>query len=73
MQKNMGSTDKSIRIILALLFGVLYFTDTVTGILGLILLILGIIFLLTSFVSYCPLYTPFKILTIKGSKSKEAK
>jgi len=73
MNKNMGSTDKSIRIILALLFGILYFTETVTGTAGFILLILGIIFLLTSFVSFCPLYTPLKISTIKGSKTKEAK
>lgn len=69
----MGSADKTIRIILALVFGILYFTDTVTGTPGFILLILGIIFLLTSFVSFCPLYTPFKSSTIKGSKSKEAK
>ncbi|MBI5021849.1 MAG: DUF2892 domain-containing protein [Ignavibacteriales bacterium] len=65
MEKNMGSTDKIIRIILALLFGILYFTDTVTGILGIILLILGIVFLLTSFVSFCPLYKPAKISTLK--------
>jgi hypothetical protein len=68
MQKNMGTIDKSLRIIVAVIFGILYFTDTVTGILGIILLILGIVFLLTSLVSFCPLYTPLKISTNKKEK-----
>ncbi len=70
MTKNMGSTDKMIRIILAILFGVFYFTDIVTGTLGVILLILGVIFLLTSFISFCPLYIPFKISTCKKADQK---
>jgi len=70
MTKNMGSTDKAIRIILAILFGIFYFTDIVTGTLGVILLILGIIFLLTSFISFCPLYVPFKISTCKKTEQK---
>jgi hypothetical protein len=65
MNKNMGSTDKTIRIIAAILFGILYLTGTVSGIWGIILLILGIVFLLTSFIGFCPLYLPFKISTIK--------
>jgi hypothetical protein len=68
MQKNMGSLDKSLRIIVAIIFGILYFTDTVTGILGIILLIIAVVFLLTSLVSYCPLYTPLKISTMKNKK-----
>jgi hypothetical protein len=65
MQKNMGSIDKSLRIIVAILFGILYFTDIVTGIWGTIMLIIGVIFLLTSFIGNCPLYIPLKISTIK--------
>ncbi|MFY0688463.1 MAG: DUF2892 domain-containing protein [Cyclobacteriaceae bacterium] len=57
MKKNMGSADKVIRIILTAIFAVLYFSGTVTGTLGIVLLILGGIFLLTSLVSFCPLYT----------------
>ncbi|MCU0387703.1 MAG: DUF2892 domain-containing protein [Chitinophagaceae bacterium] len=57
MKKNMGSIDRMIRVILALVFGVLYFTGTVTGTFGLILLILGAVFLATSAISFCPLYT----------------
>ncbi|HNV98380.1 MAG TPA: DUF2892 domain-containing protein [Chitinophagales bacterium] len=65
MKKNMGSTDRVIRVILAIVFALLYFTGTVSGTLGLVLLILGAIFLLTSVVSFCPLYAPFGISTCK--------
>ncbi|MCU0335823.1 MAG: DUF2892 domain-containing protein [Chitinophagaceae bacterium] len=57
MKKNMGATDRVIRIVLAALFSVLYFTGTVTGTLGLVLLVLGGIFLATSLISFCPLYS----------------
>jgi hypothetical protein len=63
--KNMGITDRAIRIIAAIIFGYLYFSGTVTGALGIILLVLGIIFILTSLVSFCPLYLPFKLSTVK--------
>lgn len=57
MKKNMGNTDRIIRVIAAIIFSVLYFTDTVTGTAGLVLVILGAVFLATSFISFCPLYT----------------
>lgn len=56
MKKNMGSTDKIIRLILAAVFAVLFFTGTVTGIFSYILLALGAIFVLTSLVGFCPIY-----------------
>lgn len=59
----MGSADRIIRIIVATIFAGLYFTGTVTGTVGIILLVLGAVFLLTSFVSFCPLYLPFGIST----------
>jgi hypothetical protein len=65
MKTNMGSTDKIIRILLAIVFGVLYFTGTVTGTLGIILLVLGGVFVATSFISFCPLYTLFGMSTCK--------
>lgn len=65
MKPNMGKIDRAVRIIVAILFSVLYFTKTVEGTLGLILLVLGGVFLLTSFVSFCPLYKPFGISTCK--------
>lgn len=57
MKKNMGATDRVIRIVLAALFSVLYFTGTVTGTAGLVLLVLGGVFLATSLISFCPLYS----------------
>lgn len=65
MKKNMGSADRVIRLILAVVFAVLYFTNVVTGTFGIVLLVLGAVFLLTSFVSFCPLYLPFGIKTCK--------
>lgn len=65
MKKNMGSTDKIIRVLLAIVFAALYFTGTVTGTWGIVLLVLAAVFLLTSLVSFCPLYLPFKINTNK--------
>lgn len=63
MKTNVGSTDKIIRIIAAVLFSVLFFTGTVTGTLGYVLLALGGILLATSLISFCPLYTLFGINT----------
>jgi hypothetical protein len=69
MKKNMGSTDKIVRIIIAAVIGYLYYTDVITGTLGLILLVLAAIFVLTSFVSFCPLYSPLGINTCKKKES----
>lgn len=55
----MGSTDKIIRIIVAVIAIALYFTGTLTGTLGIVALVAAGIFLLTSVVSFCPLYTVF--------------
>ena len=63
MKANMGSADRIIRMIIAVVIGVLYFTGIVEGTLGIVLLILAAVFLLTSFISFCPLYAPFGIST----------
>lgn len=70
MKKNMGSSDKLIRFVLAALFVILYFTKLVTGVLGIILLVLAGVFVLTSLVSFCPLYAPFGLSTCKTKESK---
>ena len=69
MKKNMGSADKITRLILAAIVAILYFTNVITGTLGIILLIVAGVFVLTSLISFCPLYTPFGINTCK-TKSK---
>ncbi len=56
MKKNMGNADRIIRLLLAVVVGILYFTNTITGTLGIVLLVLAGVFVLTSLVSICPLY-----------------
>jgi hypothetical protein len=65
MKANMGTTDKMIRIVVAALIAVLYFTNVISGTLGLVLLVLALVFVLTSLISFCPLYAPFGISTCK--------
>jgi len=65
MKKNMGGTDRMIRIIIAAIAAILYFTGTVPGTLGIILLVVAGVFLLTSFLNFCPLYTVLGINTKK--------
>jgi hypothetical protein len=64
MKQNMGSTDRMIRVVLAVVVAVLYFTNIISGTAAIILGILAIVFLLTSVVGFCPLYAPFKLSTI---------
>lgn len=63
MKKNMGTTDKLIRIVLAVVVAILYYTDVINGTLALVLGILAAVFVFTSFISFCPLYAPFGINT----------
>lgn len=72
MKKNMGNADRIIRVALALILAVLYFADVVTGRLGLLLVIVGGVFVLTSLVSFCPLYTLFGIRTCPLKESDNA-
>ena len=65
MKKNMGSTDKLVRVIIAVIIAALYFTNTITGTLGIVLLLLAGVFVLTSVISFCPLYAPFGLSTCK--------
>jgi hypothetical protein len=69
MKKNMGNTDRVIRLIVAAIVGVLYYTGTISGTLGLVLLVLAGVFVLTSLVSFCPLYAPFGISTCATKNS----
>jgi hypothetical protein len=63
MKKNMGMADRVIRIFVALIIAGLYFTNQITGLAAIILLIFAGILILTSFISFCPLYFPFGIST----------
>jgi hypothetical protein len=68
MKKNMGSIDRVVRIFLAVVFAALYFTGTVSGTLGIALGIVAGIFVLTSIVSFCPLYPILGINTCSVKK-----
>ena len=63
MKKNMGTADRLIRMLVAIVIAVLFFTNTISGMTAGILMGVAGIFLLTSFVSTCPLYLPFGIST----------
>ena len=65
MKTNMGIIDRAIRIVIALVFIGLYIANLVTGTFGIVLLVLAGVFILTSLVSFCPLYFPFGINTGK--------
>jgi hypothetical protein len=66
MKRNMSNTDRILRVALAALFAYLYFGGIVIGPLGIVLVVLGMVFLFTSIVAFCPLYVPFKLSTYKG-------
>lgn len=65
MTRNMGSADRTIRILIALAVAVLYFTGTLSGTLAIVLGIVAIVFLVTSLVGWCPSYVPFGLSTRK--------
>lgn len=69
MKKNMGNTDRIVRVLLAAIVAVLYFTNVIGGTLALVLGIAAGIFILTSLVSFCPLYPVFGINTCERGKS----
>jgi hypothetical protein len=65
MKKNMGSIDRTIRFLLAVLVALLYLTDQISGTAAIVLGIFAVVFFFTGFIGFCPLYSPFKFMTIK--------
>jgi len=65
MKANMGPQDKTIRIILAIIIAVLFFTKIITGTLAIVLLVVAGIFIITSLIGFCPLYSILGISTCK--------
>lgn len=70
MKKNMGSADRVVRILVAIVIAGLYLANQISGTTATILLILAAAFVLTSFISLCPLYLPFGISTRKKIAQK---
>lgn len=65
MKQNMGTIDRIIRIAAAVAVGVLYATSVISGTAAIVLGVLAVVFIATSFVGFCPLYLPFKLSTKK--------
>ena len=70
MKKNIGVADRIIRVLIAVVLVVLYAKGIITGVLGIVLLIFAGLFVLTSLVSFCPLYLPFGIRTRKVEETE---
>jgi hypothetical protein len=68
MKKNVNSIDKVIRVLLAVVLGILIFTNQITGILAIIFGVLAVVLLLTSFLSFCPIYAMLNLSTLKKSE-----
>lgn len=70
MKKNMGNLDRILRFVIAAALIALYYNGTISGVLGIVLVVLAIVFFLTSFMGFCPLYLPFGIKTCKAKRSR---
>lgn len=68
MKKNMGSADKIIRLIIAAIITILYLTNVISGTVGIVLLVLAGVFVLTSLISFCPLYSLIGLSTCKKER-----
>ncbi len=72
MKKNMGTADRAVRVIIAVIIAALFFTGVISGTVGIVLLVLAGVFVLTSLVSFCPLYLPFGLSTCAKQEGKTA-
>ncbi|CAN0599423.1 unnamed protein product [Ectocarpus sp. 12 AP-2014] len=68
MKKNMGNIDRIVRFVVAVIVAVLFYQNVISGTLGYVLLGLTGVFLVTSFLSFCPLYTLVGLNTCKVKK-----
>jgi hypothetical protein len=68
MKNNVGTIDKTVRILIAVAIIVLYFTQILTGILGIVLLVVAGVLILTSIAGICPLYSALKVTTLGKKK-----
>jgi hypothetical protein len=69
MNKNMGNLDRIIRIIMAIIIGSLYLMEYIGGFIGLILIVLSVVFIVTSILQICPIYSLIRISTRSSKKN----
>jgi hypothetical protein len=72
MKGNMGTIDRTVRLIAVAIVAGLYFTGQISGTIAIVLSVLAVIFLVTSIIGFCPLYAPLKLSTKKQSQSVDA-
>ncbi|HEY5589883.1 MAG TPA: DUF2892 domain-containing protein [Paludibacter sp.] len=65
MKTNVGIIDRAVRMLIAIVIIVLYFTNVISGTLAIVLLVLAVVFILTGLIRFCPLYLPLGINTWK--------
>lgn len=70
MKKNMGTADRVIRVLIAAVIAYLFYSGTISGTLGIVLMVLAAVFVLTSLISFCPLYAPFGLSTCSMKKAE---
>lgn len=68
MKTNMGTIDRTSRVLVAIAVLILYLTGTITGVLSVILGVIALIFVVTSFIGFCPIYVPLKLSTRRVEK-----
>ena len=68
MKNNMGLTDRIVRVIIAAIIGILYFSGMLSGTLGIVLMVVAAVFVLTSLLGFCPLCAPFGLNTCAFKK-----
>lgn len=68
MKKNVGTIDKALRLGVALLIAVLYFLDIITDTTAIVLGVLAIVFAITAFINFCPIWAALGINTLTGKK-----
>lgn len=72
MKKNMGTADRIVRVMIALVIAALYFANVISGTVAIVLLAVSAAFIVTSFIAVCPLYYPFGLQTKQKSKKHHA-
>ncbi len=57
MKRNMGTIDRALRLSLAVVVAILFFTGRIDGLAATVLGVLAVVFFLTSLAGSCPLYS----------------
>ena len=73
MSKNMGTLDRTLRLLAAVIIAALYLTDRISGTLAIVLGVVAVAFFVTSLVGWCPLYVPLGVSTLRSSRPTTAK